>query len=110
MFSTRNKKLSNRRFRSQLANLDCYVTIGDAANNGQQSVEISGDTIDQEFTANTTVSNSAANDNTVNVQTSERYFGERIDREMVNIVNTVVDRIQNAMLTAIDNIIITKIE
>ena len=40
----------------------------------------------------------------------ERCFNERIDREMNNIVETVEDRIQNAILTAIDNIVAPKIE
>ena len=46
----------------------------------------------------------------VNVETLERCFTERIDREVGNIVDTVEDRIQNALLTAIDNIIPPKIE
>ena len=37
-------------------------------------------------------------------------FNERIDREMSNIVDTVEDRIQNAILAAIDNIVTPKIE
>ena len=37
-------------------------------------------------------------------------FNESIDREMNNIVHTVEDRIQNAILTAIDNIIAPKTE
>ena len=40
----------------------------------------------------------------------ERSFKERIDREMNNIVDTVEDKIQNAILTAVDNIIMPKIE
>ena len=35
---------------------------------------------------------------------------KRVDREMNNIVDTVEDRIQNAILTAIDNIVAPKIE
>ena len=46
----------------------------------------------------------------MNVKTLERCFNERVDREMNNIVNTVEDRIQNAILTAIDNIVASKIE
>ena len=46
----------------------------------------------------------------MNVKTLERCFNERIDREMNNIVDTVEDRIQNAILTAIDNIVAPKIE
>ena len=54
--------------------------------------------------------NSATNESTVNVKTLERCFNERIDREMSNIVDTVEDRIQNAILTAIDNIVAPKLE
>ena len=46
----------------------------------------------------------------MNVKTLERCFNERIDREMSNIVDTVEDRIQNAILTAIENIVAPKIE
>ena len=46
----------------------------------------------------------------MNVKTLERCFNERIDREMDNIVDTVEDRIQNEILTAIDNIVAPKIE
>ena len=46
----------------------------------------------------------------MSVKTFERCFNERIDREMSNIVDTVADRIQNAILTAIENIVAPKIE
>ena len=46
----------------------------------------------------------------MNVKTLERCFNERIDREISNIVDTVEDRIQNAILTAIVNIVAPKIE
>ena len=46
----------------------------------------------------------------VNVRTSERCFNERIDRELSKIVDTVKDRIQNAISTAIDNIVAPKFE
>ena len=44
------------------------------------------------------------------VQTLERCFNETIDREMGNIVDTFEDRMQNAILTAIDKIITPGIE
>ena len=46
----------------------------------------------------------------MDVKTCERCFKETIDREMSNIVDTVEDRIQNANLTAIDNIDAPKYE
>ena len=65
---------------------------------------------DQDFTAGTSDNSLLTNEKTVNVKTLERCFNERIDREMGNFVHTVDDRIQNAILTAIDNIIAPKIE
>ena len=44
------------------------------------------------------------------METLERCFSERIDRETGKIVDTVEDRIQNAILTAIVSIITRKIE
>ena len=49
-------------------------------------------------------------ENTVNVKTLQKFFIERIDREMSNIVATVKDRIQNAVLTSFDSIVASKIE
>ena len=46
----------------------------------------------------------------MSVKTLERCFNERIDREMSNIVDTVEDRLQNASLTAFENIVAPKIE
>ena len=54
--------------------------------------------------------NTAVNESTGNVKTLERCFNGRIDREMSNIVDALEDRIQNAILTAIDKIIAPKIE
>ena len=50
------------------------------------------------------------NEGVMNVKTLEKCFNERIDREMSNIVDTVEDRKQNAILTAIENIAAPKIE
>ena len=46
----------------------------------------------------------------MNVKTLERCLNERADWEMSNIVDTVGDRIQNAVLTAIDSIVAPKVE
>ena len=67
-------------------------------------------TNDRDFTVGTSSNNSAVNGNATNVKTLARCFNERIDREMNNVVDTVEDRIQNAILTAIDNIVAPKIE
>ena len=46
----------------------------------------------------------------MSVETLERCLNERIDREMSNVVDTFEDRIQDAILAAVDNIVSPKIE
>ena len=86
------------------------MIIGNTANERQESVEVNEGTNDRDFTVGTSNVCSLINENVLNVKTLERCFNERIDREMCNIVDTVEDRIQNAILTAIDNIVAPKIE
>ena len=76
----------------------------------QWNVVVNEGTVDQEIAANDTGSNSTANENLVKVKTLKRCFNERIDREMGNVVDTVEDSIQNAILSAIDSNNIPKIE
>ena len=71
---------------------------------------VSEGTNDLNFTVGTSNDSSIVNGNAVSVKTLERCFNESIDREMSNIVDTVEDRIQNAILTAIENIVSPKIE
>ena len=76
----------------------------------QGNAVVNEGTNDQDFTVSTSNNDSVINESTVNVKTLERCFNERIDREMSNIIDTVEDRIQNAILTAIENIVAPKIE
>ena len=110
MVSTRKKRQSNKRLLSQLDDFEQDVFIGNAASKRQENVAVNEGTNDQEFTVGTSYGSSTVNGNAMSVKTLERCFNERIDREMNNIVDTVEDRIQNAILTAIDNIIVPKIE
>ena len=67
-------------------------------------------TKDRDFTVSNSSNNTTVNESLMNVKTLERCFNDRIDREMSNFVDTVENRIQNAILTAIDNIVAPKIE
>ena len=67
-------------------------------------------TNDQDLTVGTSNVSSVVNENAMNVKTLERCFSEKNDREMSNIVDTVEDRIQIAILTAIENVVAPKIE
>ena len=86
------------------------MIIGDAVSERQENIVFNEGTDDQDFSAGTSNVSSIVNGNVMNVKTLERCFNERIDREMSNIVDTVEDRIQNAFLTAIDNIVAPKNE
>ena len=67
-------------------------------------------TNDRDFTVGTSSNNIALNGNAMKKKTLERCFNERIDRELSSIVDTVEDRIQNAILTGIDKIFAPEIE
>ena len=110
MVSTRKKRQSNRRLLSQLDDSDQDMIIGYAASERQENTVVNEGTDDRDFTVGTSNDSSIVNGNVMNVKTLEGCFNERIDREMNNIVDTVEDRIQNGILTAIDNIVAPKIE
>ena len=110
MDSTRKKGQSNRRRLSQLDDFDQDMIIGNAVSERQENVVVNEGTNDRNFTVGTSSNDSIVNVNAMSVKTLERCFNERIDREMSNIVDTVEDRIQNAILTAIEYIVAPKIE
>ena len=110
MVSTRKKRQSNKRLLSQLDDFDQDVVIGNAVSERQENVVANEGINDRDFTVSNSNNNTAVNGNEINVKTLERCFNERIDREMSNIVDTVEDRIQNAILIAIENIVAPKIE
>ena len=86
------------------------MVIGNTAIERQENFVVSEGTNDGDFTNGTSSNITAINENMVNEKILERCFNERIDRKMNNIVDTVEDRIRNAILTAIDNIVAPKIE
>ena len=110
MVSTRKKRQSNKRLLSQLDDFDQDVIIGNTASERQENVVVNEGINDQDFTVCTPNVSSIIKENVLNVKTLERCFNERIDREMENFVETVEDRIQSVILTAIDNIVGPKIE
>ena len=110
MVSTRKKRQSNKRLLSQLGDFDRDMIIGNDVSERQESVVVNESTDDRDFTVGTSNNDSVVNGNAMSVKTLERCFNERIDREMSNIVDTVEDRIQNAILSAIENIVAPKTE
>ena len=111
MVSTRKKRQSNKRLLSQLDDFDRDMIIGNAVSEGLENAVVNeGTDDDQDFTVGTSNNDSVVNGSAMTVKTLERCFNERIDRELSSIVDTVEDRIQNAILTAIENIVAPKIE
>ena len=98
MVSTRKKRQTNKRLLSQLDDFDQDMIIGNAASERQENVMVNEGTNDRDFTVSNSSNKTAVNESAMNVKTLERCFNERIDREMSNIVDTVEDRIQNAIL------------
>ena len=64
----------------------------------------------REFTVNRYDNLVVANEKTVDVQTLNRSLTERNTKERANFVETLQDRIQNAILAAVYNIIAPRIE
>ena len=81
------------------------MTIGNTSSERQEKVVVNEGTNDRDFTVSNSSINTAVNESAVNVKTLGKNTGE-----ISNIVDTVEDRIQNAPLTAIDNIVAPKIE
>ena len=109
MVSTHKNRQSSRRLLSQLDDFDQDMIIGNATSERQENVVVNEGTNDRDFTVSTSGNNTVVNEGTVNMKTLEQCFNERIDREMSNITDTVEDRIQNAILTATDEIVAPKI-
>ena len=110
MVSTRWKRQSNRRLLCQLDYFNQDMVIGNAASERQENNVVNEGTNDRDFTVGTSSNKAAINENVVKVKTLERCFNERFDKEMSNIVDSVEDRIQIAILTAIGNIFAPKTE
>ena len=110
MVSTRKETQSNRKLLSHLDDFDPDMIIGNTASEKQENIVVNDGTNDRDFTVGTSSINMTINESAMSVKTFERCFNERIDREMSNIVYTVEDRIQKAIMTAIDNIVAPEIE
>ena len=77
---------------------------------GRQIFVVDSGPTDSEVTVNNFDCIPTTNENRVKVQTLEKCFTARVDREMGNIVETVEDGIPNVILTAVVEIIPPRIE
>ena len=86
------------------------MITGNAASGRQENVVVNEGTNDQDLPVGTSEVSTVMKENAMTVKTLEKCSNEKTDREMNNIVDTVEDRIQNAILAAIDNIVAPKNE
>ena len=96
-----------------LDNLDDFdqdVIIGNVASEERENAIVNEGSSDQDFTVGTSSDKLVTNEKTLNVKNLERCFYERINREISELVDTVEDRVQNAILTAIDNTVALRVE
>ena len=106
----RKKKTANRKFLSQLVDFDQDFVIGDAVSCERQNDVVNNSLADREFSFKFNDHLAVTIENTVVVQTMLITLTARTAREMGNAVETVEDRIQNAILAAMDNVITPRIE
>ena len=109
VFTCKNRQ-SNRRLLNQLDGFHQDVISGNTANERQGSIRLNEGTGDRDFTVGTSGYNIVTDETTVKATTLDRCFNEKIAWEISNFVDTVEDRIQNAVLTDIDTIVAPKIE
>ena len=83
MVFTRKKRQSNRRLFSQLDDFDQDIPIPNTMSDRRGNAAINEGTVDQDFGINNSGSNSATNQNLVNVKTLERYFNEGLIKKWV---------------------------
>ena len=86
------------------------MIFGNTASERQDIIVVNEGNKDRDSTVGTSSNNITINESAMSVKTLERRFNQRIDRELGNFVDKVQDRIQNAILTAIDNNVAPKIE
>ena len=86
------------------------MVIGNAASYKQENTVVNEGTKNRDFTVSTSSNDIAINEDKGKMKTLERCFNDRFDREMSNIVDTVEDKIQKAIMPAIDNIVAPKNE
>ena len=102
MVFTCQKRQLNGRILSQSDDFHQDITVGNTMTVRQGNDTVNECTVDQEFTVRNSAGN-LANEIFVTVKILEKYFNEKINGEMGNIVDTIEDRIQNAFLTTIDS-------
>ena len=96
MVSTHKKRQSNRSLICQLDDFDQDIVIGNAASERRENNMVNEGTKERHFFVGTSSNNLTTNEN-MNMKTLERYFRGKIDREMSNIVDTVENKIRNAI-------------
>ena len=106
MISTRKKKQHNRKLPNHLDDFGRDVFFGHLVSKGRQNVRLNRAAVDRHSTViNKNYKIALTKENAVVVQTFESSISESVAKEVSNVVQTVQDRFQNAVLAASDCII-----
>ena len=104
MVSTRNKRLQNKRLLNQLSESDTDFMMGQ--NNYGAQNENRSNTADGNITLNSTNNPTQVGGPEVDMHTGEKNIVHKVRSEVVSVMTTVETRVQDAVLTAIENLMI----
>ena len=115
---TWKKRPRNRRLLNQLYEFDRDVSAGNTIGNEIQNVEVNNGQADQRFTTNNNERIASTRKKTLDTQDLERSFTDWFTRKQGIVVETVKDKIQNAIFFnhnqypffSLDNIISPRME
>ena len=106
MVSTRNKKQQNRRLFSQLSDSNANFLIGQKDHEAQ--IESRANTADRDNSSNNTNCRNQVNGSQVDMQALEKNIVSKVRIEEDSVMTVVETRVQDAVMTAIENLLITK--
>ena len=108
MVSSRKKKQQNKRLFSKLGEADTDFIIGHS-NHGLQT-ENRGNMVNVNTSSDNTNNPTQVNHSQVDVHTLEDYIVSKVQSEVDNVITTIETRVQDALLTAIENLVIPRVE
>ena len=108
MVSTRRRRQQNRRHLSQLGEFDGHFTL--VQNNHNILVESKASLTGKNVAFNNTNHSVLANGSQVDIRTFERSITNKVLNEVDNVVATVETRVHDAILSAMEGLVLPRVE
>ena len=108
MVSTRKKEQHEKRLHRQLSEFDADFLI--VHNNHEAQTEGRVDMVDRDTSLNNTIISTQVNNPQKDMHTLEKNIASKVEKEVDSVMTTVKTRVQDAMMTAIENIVIPRVE